>query len=201
MRDCPRLRFLLRCFLTAFLCFAAVRGLSLAVEPGVDIAVPKVTIVTITNTLTFMPNSSVVQQGDYVCWLNTGAGSHTTTSGSPCVANLIWDANLGPGALFMRQFIEVPGTFPYFCRPHCALGMTGSVRLTTPIAVQAVDNAGSLTLSWAGGGPTYQVFRSSAPNFVTSTTLVPTGGDTGTAFSDPSPVNLGSVNFYLVMNK
>ena len=201
MRDCPRLRFLLRCFLTAFLCFAAVRGLSLAVTPGVDIAVPKVTVVTITAALAFMPNSSVVEQGDYVWWRNTGAGAHTTTSGNPCVANLIWDGPLGAGGDFMRQFVEVPGTLPYFCRPHCGLGMTGSVRLTTPIAVQAVDNAGILTLDWTGGGPTYQVFRSSAPSFVSSTVMAPTGGDTGTAFSDPSPVNLGSVNFYLVMNK
>ena len=103
--------------------------------------------------------------------------------------------------VFMRQFLDTPGTFPYFCRPDCGLGMTGSVRLTTPIAVQAMDNAGSLTLNWTGGGPTYQIFRSSARNFVSSTVMAPTGGDTGTAFSDPSPVNLGSVNFYLVMNK
>jgi len=201
MRVHPRCRFLIRCSLIAILLSGTPLGLSLAVEPGVDIAVPKVTIVNITNTLVFMPNSSVVQQGDYVCWLNTGSGSHTTTSGSPCVANLVWDVPLGPGALFMRQFLESPGNIPYFCRPHCGMGMTGSVRLTTPIAVQAVDNAGILTLNWTGGGPTYQVFRSSAPSFVSSTVMAPTGGDTGTAFSDPSPVSVGSVNFYLVMNK
>jgi len=79
--------------------------------------------------------------------------------------------------------------------------MTGAVRVTTSIVVQAVDDAGTLTLNWTGGGPTYQVFRSSTPSFVGSTPTPPTGGDTGTSASDPSALNPGAVNYYLVMNK
>jgi len=174
---------------------------TLAVTPGVDIAVPKVTVVSIAATLAFDPPVSVVEQGDYVQWKNNGTGSHTTTSGTPCVANGVWNVPLGPGVQFMRQFVEPAGNLPYFCVPHCGLGMTGSVRLTTPIAVQAADNAGTLLLSWSGGGPTYQVFRSSAPSFVGSLPVPPAGGDTGTSFSDPVVVNPGAVNFYLIMNK
>jgi plastocyanin len=201
MRASYQRRFFFRYLPALLLLFTTSGGSALAVTPGVDIAVPKVTVVIIASDLAFVPPLSVVEQGDYVLWNNTGSGSHTTTSGSPCVANNIWNAPLGPGVQFMRQFIEPAGTLAYFCVPHCGLGMTGNVRVTTPIAVQAVDNAGTLTLSWAGGGPTYQVFRSSAPAFMGSTPLQPAGGDTGTSFSDPSAVNLGSVNFYLIMNK
>ncbi len=84
MRVHPRCRFLFQCTFTAILLFAMPRGLSLAVMPGVDIAVPKVTVVTIASALVFVPSQSVVQQGDYVHWKNNGAGSHTTTSGTPC---------------------------------------------------------------------------------------------------------------------
>ena len=186
---------------TILLLCAISSGLVLAVTPGVDIAVPKVTVVTIASATLFMPNASVVEQGDYVQWKNTGLGSHTTTSGNPCVADLRWDGPLGAGAQFTRQFPESPGNLPYFCTPHCGLGMTGNVRVTTRIAVQAVDTAGTLTLSWSGGGPTYQVFKSDKPTFVGSVPTPPAGGDTGTSFSDSSVVSLGAVNFYLVMNK
>ncbi|MCI0410881.1 MAG: plastocyanin/azurin family copper-binding protein, partial [Acidobacteria bacterium] len=134
-------------------------------------------------------------------WKNNGLGSHTTTSGNPCVANGLWNASLGAGALFERRFLEAAGTFPYFCIPHCGMAMTGTVRVTTPIVVQAADNAGTLTLSWTGGGPTYQIFRSSTPGFVGSAPTQPAGGDAGTSTSDPSALNPGAVNYYLVMNK
>jgi plastocyanin len=166
----------------------------------VDIAVPKVAVVNISG-FAFAPNVVAIEQGDYVHWKNAGTGSHTTTSGMPCVANNLWNGSLGAGADFMRRFVEPAGNLPYFCIPHCGLGMTGSVRLTTPIVVQAGDSAGTLALSWAGGGPAYQVFRSSAASFAGSTSTPPAGGDTGTSFSDPSPVGPGAINFYLVMNK
>ncbi|MCI0657325.1 MAG: plastocyanin/azurin family copper-binding protein [Acidobacteria bacterium] len=166
-----------------------------------DIAVPKVTVVTIASAFAFVPNQSVVQQGDYVHWKNNGLASHTTTSGNPCVANGLWNAGLSAGALFERRFLEAAGNYPYFCIPHCGMPMTGTVRVTTPIVVQAVDNAGTLTLSWTGGGPTYQVFRSSTPGFAGSTPTQPEGGDTGTFVGDASALNPGAVNYYLVMNK
>jgi len=61
--------------------FAASR-VTLAVEPGVDIAVPRVAI---TNAgqggmLIFAPASLRIEPGDYVRW-KWVAGFHTTTSG------------------------------------------------------------------------------------------------------------------------
>jgi plastocyanin len=191
---------ILRSTLTIVL-ILTLSGFALAVTPGVDIAVPKVTVVTIASALVFVPSMSVVEQGDYVQWKNNGLGSHTTTSGNPCVASGLWNGPLGAGALFERRFPETAGTIPYFCSPHCLMSMTGNVRVTTPIVVQASENAGTLTFSWTGGGPTYQVFRSSTPGFVGSTPTPPAGGDTGTSISDSSALNPGVVNYYLVMNK
>ena len=201
MRTIHSSRIILLCTCTVVLFITAPGGLSLAVTSGVDIAVPKVTEVAINSATVFVPNQSVVEQGDYVHWKNNGTLSHTTTSGTPCVANGLWNMSLGVGGQFTRQFVEPAGNLPYFCVPHCLMSMTGNVRVTTPIVVQAVDSAGTLTLNWTGGGPTYQVFRSSTPSFVGSTPTPPAGGDTGTSIDDPSVVNLGAVNYYLVMNK
>ncbi|HEV8375315.1 MAG TPA: plastocyanin/azurin family copper-binding protein [Candidatus Polarisedimenticolia bacterium] len=179
-----------------------IPGTGFAVEPGVDIAVPRVAIVTVSSAFVFQPNLIAVEQGDYVRWQNVSAGtSHTTTSGSGCVANNLWNASLAAGTQFTRLFLESPASLPYYCIPHCTLGMTGSIRLTAPILVQALDNFGTLALQWNGGGPTYQVFRSDFPSFVGATPIPPDGGDTGTSFSDSQQPSPGGVSYYLVMNK
>lgn len=174
---------------------------ALGVTPGVDIAAPKVSLVTISSSFVFNPNQSVVEQGDYVQWNNVGTGSHTSTSGNPCAANGLWNFPLGAGVQAQRQFIDAPGSFSYFCTPHCGLGMTGMVRVTTPIVLQTSDNSGISHLSWSGGGPTYKVFASLSPGFSGSPPLAPIGGDTGTTFDDPTMVHVGEVCYWLVMNK
>ena len=189
-------RFSIAIFLSALACLPAF-----AVTPGVDIAEPKVTVVTIQSALVFMPNLSVVEQGDYVFWKNLGLGSHTSTSGNPCVANGTWNFSLMAGVSAMRQFLESPANYPYFCTPHCGLGMTGNVTVTSPIVVQASDNLGTLTLTWTGGGGAYKVFRSSSPGFVGAPAVPPDGGDAGVSIGDASSVNVGQINYYLVMNK
>lgn len=177
-----------------------------AVEPGVDIAAPRVAI-TVANgtTLRFVPATTPVETGDYVRWTWT-SGIHTTTSGTPCLADGLWTSNLDSTTTqFTRQFLEAPGTRPYFCSPHCGLGMTGSVVVTTLIDLTTTDLSGAVMLSWTGGGGIYRVFRSSSPLFpATSTTvLTPTGGTTQTSFLDQTAGTppVGSAFFYLVMNQ
>ena len=128
---------------------------TLGVTPGVDVAEPRVSLVSITSGFVFIPTQSTVEQGDYVQWKNSGGGSHTSTSGNPCVASGLWNISLGAGVQGDRRFNDPPGNLPYFCIPHCGLGMTGTVRVTTRIALQTTDNTGSLHLTWSGGGPTY----------------------------------------------
>jgi len=176
------------------------------VEPGIDIAAPLVAISTVdAATLAFHPARIVVEQNDHVRWRWTG-GSHTTTSGTPCAASGLWASNLNSLATsFTRQFTELPSTIPYFCQPHCGLGMQGQVVVTTAIEVMAIPAAGgAVQLDWTGGGGLYRIFRSTSPLFTGGTTTILTGaaGTSALTFVDATAGTppVGSVHYYLVMN-
>jgi len=78
----------------------------------------------------FVPNSLVINAGDTVTWTNNSSTLHTTTSGSGCSPDGLWNASLsGSGSTFSRTF-NTPGTFPYYCIPHCGFGMTGTITVT-----------------------------------------------------------------------
>jgi plastocyanin len=179
-------------------------GPAFPVEPGVDIAAPRVAISQVGDVLTFQPANLVVEQGDYVRWNSTAVTfPHTTTSGPPCTANSIWSGSLSPGQTFTRQFLEAPQVLPYFCSFHCTMGMRGQVTVTSDIVLQAADNSGELDLSWTGGGGLYRVNRSDTPGFVSAGTVLfaPIGGDNGTTFADTLQPGVGAVLYYLVTNK
>ncbi len=74
----------------------------------------------------FEPSEVTIAPGDTVRWI-WRAGAHTATSGTACVANRAWDIPFTPDAPDAQFKFEVPGEYPYFCRPHCTLGMTGKV--------------------------------------------------------------------------
>lgn len=185
---------------------AAARTDALAVTAGVDIAAPRVAMTTANGTtLRFVPAAIVVEQGDYIQW-NWTSGAHTTTSGSACVASGLWTSPLNSTTpLFLRQFLETPGALPFFCMPHCGFGMVGQVTVTSPILETSTDAGGAETLSWTGGGGTYQVFRSDSPLFTAATTtlLTPAGGTTATTFVDQTGAEpaVDHAFFYLVMNQ
>lgn len=84
--------------------------------------------------LTFQPTSITIMQGDTVTWTNKDFVDHTVTSGTGCVADGLWDADIGAHP-FSRTF-NVPGTYPYFCSIHCASGMTGTV-VVNPVILAA----------------------------------------------------------------
>src|SRR5262245_4958565 len=121
-----------------------------AVEPGVDIAAPRVAITTVGSGFTFNPARLVIEQPAHVRWMPTATSVHTTTSGANCTANGLWSASLGTvGVNFTRQFVEPPQTFPYFCSPHClSFNMVGQVVVTTLIDMRTTDMAGMTNLSW-----------------------------------------------------
>jgi plastocyanin len=178
-----------------------------AVEPGVDIAAPRVVTSVVNAALAFVPANPVVEQGDYVRWQNIGLGSHTSTSGPTCgVTDGRWDFPLGAGVVTpARQFIEPPMTIPYHCTPHCLLAMTGTVTVTGLIDLAAAHSGGILTLTWSGGSGHYQVVRSDNALFAGAgtQTLAPDGGaDSGTTFTDGlTQPAAGKAAFYLVMNR
>src|SRR5215217_8062116 len=68
-----------------------------------------------------------VPAGTTVTWVQSGNNSHTTTS-----YDGLWDSGLLPGRsgqTFSFTF-NTPGTYRYFCRPHEAIGMVGTVTVT-----------------------------------------------------------------------
>ncbi len=80
----------------------------------------------------FLPKDLTIAVGDTVDWVNVGNNAHTSTSGSGCTGDGLWDSGtLSKGgtfrAIFDANHITQTGTLPYFCIPHCAVGMTGSV--------------------------------------------------------------------------
>jgi len=76
--------------------------------------------------ISFTPQALTIDVGDTVRWFNSG-GTHTTTSGTSCTTDGVWDSGImTSGTAFIFQFMA-DGTYPYFCIPHCGLGMTGTI--------------------------------------------------------------------------
>lgn len=75
----------------------------------------------------FTPASLRIKVGQTVRW-TWGGGTHNVVSGPDCDTE---DGNFKSGApvgggTFDKKF-ETAGTFPYYCQPHCAMGMTGEI--------------------------------------------------------------------------
>ena len=81
------------------------------------------------NSTFFTPATLSIGQGDTVTWTNHSGITHTSTSGSSCLANGLWDSAVANNASFSRTFTSA-GSFPYYCTPHCAFGMVGSLTVT-----------------------------------------------------------------------
>ncbi len=75
----------------------------------------------------FVPETLSIERGDTVLWINNGSVSHTATSGTSCTPDGLWDSGfLSPGNSFSFAF-DSATDYPYFCIPHCNLGMTGLI--------------------------------------------------------------------------
>ncbi len=73
----------------------------------------------------FTPAQVKIKVGQTVRWTWAG-GTHNVVSGPDCNTE---DGNFksgapGGGGTFDKKF-ETAGTFPYYCQPHCQMGMRG----------------------------------------------------------------------------
>jgi plastocyanin len=135
---------------------ATSTGATLTVNP----ASPGALVEVLVTSGNFTPKVANVNAGDVVRWSNPGPGvEHTTTSGAPCTPDGLWNEALPVGATAEVQF-STAGTFPYFCVPHCAFGMTGAVVVLPPqeLPVNFGGNTHAsgtnLVTDWSGGkGP------------------------------------------------
>ena len=98
---------------------------------------PPEMVVRMTQTKTFEPKTITVKTGDTVVWRNVSDLPHSVTD-VPSMAITAQDAALPPNA---KEFdsglvlpgkdyshtFTVPGTYKYFCIPHEAVGMVGTV--------------------------------------------------------------------------
>ncbi len=90
-----------------------------------------------TDMLTFEPRTVTIPVGGTVEWTNGSVLVHTVTddpdeatvegsSALPDGAESFDSGNMAPGAKFSHTF-KVPGTYRYFCKPHEAAKMWGTV--------------------------------------------------------------------------
>jgi len=70
----------------------------------------------------FSPASKTIAAGTTITWKNTSGIAHTSTSNTG-----VWDTgNIAAGASKTTTF-NTPGTYPYHCTYHQAMGMTGTI--------------------------------------------------------------------------
>ena len=79
----------------------------------------------------FSPGTVNITKGDTVRWIWRMSG-HSTTSGSNCIPNGIWNSGVQSGGFIFTNTFNTAGTFPYFCIPHCGMGMVGTVQVAKP---------------------------------------------------------------------
>jgi plastocyanin len=74
----------------------------------------------------FEPASVKIKVGQTVRWTWRG-GSHNIRSGPDCdQPDDKFGASIRSGGTFEKKF-EVAGSFPYYCEPHCSMGMKGEI--------------------------------------------------------------------------
>lgn len=76
----------------------------------------------------FDPPEVRIKAGETVKWTWI-SGSHNVVSGSSCSPDSKFSSGtrmFSAGATFSHTF-DKPGTYPYYCDPHCGMGMTGKV--------------------------------------------------------------------------
>ena len=76
----------------------------------------------------FSPATLKVKVGDTVTW-QWAAGGHSVTSGdsAACTPDAVFDSKVQAAGFTFTQTFTKAGTVNYFCAPHCAAGMKGSI--------------------------------------------------------------------------
>ncbi len=109
---------------------------------GATPAVGETVIVEVSN-FAFTPSNVTIDEGDVIRW-EWISGSHTTTSGSGCNGDGLWNEPIDiSNQMFERQFNDA-GSYPYFCIPHCSFGMTGNITVEMPTGVLDGDAASTV---------------------------------------------------------
>ena len=109
---------------SALLCLVTVNACSSedTTPAATDTAVTTVQI----SSNQFSPAQVKIKVGETVRW-TWGGGVHNVVSGTSCTDDGKFKSGAPVGGGTFDQKFETAGTFPYFCTPHCSMGMTGEV--------------------------------------------------------------------------
>jgi plastocyanin len=115
--------------------YGGAAGGDAGVEDASDGGAKPITVKVGETGMTFTPADATISLGDTVRWEFVGA-FHTVTSGASCVPD---DKFCSPddttcataptsnaGASYEHTFTAA-GVYPYFCKTHCSMGMTGTI--------------------------------------------------------------------------
>lgn len=96
--------------------------------------------ITMTPQLDFEPANVQIEVGQTVVWRNTSQFEHTSTADAsladdPSNVQLPdgaqpWNSGLVPAGGEYRRTFSVPGTYRYFCIPHEAQDMVGTIEVS-----------------------------------------------------------------------
>lgn len=137
--------------------------------------------------LVFAPNDLTINVGDTVRW-TWAFSSHSTTSTTVqngCNPSGLWDSGVkNQGDTFDFTFDSV-GNFPYKCTPHCQMGMTAIIRVSS-FNISCTPNPVTVDIGDSG---TVTCTISSLNGFHSPVDLDTTGLPAGVTFSfNPDPV-------------
>jgi plastocyanin len=95
--------------------------------PDGSSAAPAETTQVVVKNFGFAPQTVTIKAGQTVEW-NWTSGSHNVVSGAGCAP----DGKFSSGAVTtapatFKHTFDAPGTYDYFCDPHCSMGMVGKV--------------------------------------------------------------------------
>jgi len=81
------------------------------------------------NSSSFSPDTLEVSPGDTITWQYNTGYPHTVTSGIPCTPDGLFHSDLnGSNPTFTWDVpMDALGDIPYFCDPHCLMGMHGMI--------------------------------------------------------------------------
>jgi len=130
-----------------FICTSIVTVLAIGVSATAE------TYVVLANDISFSPPTLEVAPGDSIQWQYNSGYPHTVTSGFACVANGLFHNELNGSTPTFTWTVpdDASGEIPYFCQPHCAMGMEGAITVVTgACALTRPDVEGPY---WVAGSP------------------------------------------------
>lgn len=135
----------------------------------------------------FVPATVTIQAGDTVNWV-WQANGHSTTSGTNCTSNGLWDSGIQNAPFEFSFTFDNPGTYPYFCIPHCTIGMVGTVVVSEqppppPTGITINVSPTSLTFADVAVGQTSEQTVTITNDAGSTGTLTGTVGSLSTPFS------------------